>query len=178
MTKIEIDGLVLRPLQLSDLDTLTEIWGDPEVTRFLPSRGAAIPRDKVEKSLQSFIEHWQQREYGIWAIVESDSSEMIGYCGLRYLDELKEVELVYGLAKAYWGRNIMTKAAKAAVCWGFEVAKLERIVALVLPDNHASKRVIEKLSFNYEKQIEIFNLNALYYSLTNTAATKKSRIDS
>ena len=173
MTAIEIDRLILRSPQISDLDTLTEISNDPEVTRFLPSQGVAIARNKVEKSLQSFIEHWQQRGYGIWVIVEAASSETIGYCGLRYLDELQEVELLYGLARAYWGRNIMTKAATAAVSWGFEIAKLERIVAMVLPDNNASKRVIEKLDFGYEKQIEIFDLNVLYYSLTSNAVRKK-----
>ena len=167
---IEIDGLIMRSLQGSDLDALTVIWSDSEVTRFLPSRGAAIARDKVEKALESFVEHWQKREYGIWAIIEPDSSKMIGYCGLRYLDEIEEVELVYGLARAYWGRKITTKAARAAISFGFEVANIEKIVAMVLPDNFASKRVIEKLGFSYEKQIEIFNLNAMYYSLTNNAA--------
>jgi len=44
---------------------------------------------------------------------------------------------------------------------------------MVLPDNNASKRVIEKLDFGYEKQIEIFDLNVLYYSLTSNAVRKK-----
>ena len=40
---IKIGGIVMRSLQLSDLDPLTRIWSDPEVTRFLPSRGNPIP---------------------------------------------------------------------------------------------------------------------------------------
>ena len=143
------DGLIMRSLQLLDSDILTEIWSDPKVTQFLPSRGAAIPPDKVKKSLQSFVEHWEERGYGIWAIINKDSDKMIGYCGLRYLDKLEEVELLYGLAKAYWGRQIITKAASASISFGFEVAKLETIIAMVLPENHASKRVIEKLGFSY-----------------------------
>ena len=166
---IEIDELIMRSLQLSDLNTLTEIWSDPKVTQFLPSRGVAIPPDKVKKSLQSFVEHWEERGYGIWAIINKDSDKMIGYCGLRYLDELEEVELVYGLARAYWGRQIITKAASASILFGFEVVKLEKIVAMVLADNYASRRVIEKLGFSYEKQIDIFNLEAMYFSLANNA---------
>ncbi|MBV6626345.1 MAG: GNAT family N-acetyltransferase [Rivularia sp. (in: Bacteria)] len=92
----------MKPLELSDLDSLTTIWSDPQVTKFLPSRGVPIPREKVEKALASFIEHWQQREYGIWEILEDATSKMVGYCGLRYLEELNEVELLYGLAKTYW----------------------------------------------------------------------------
>lgn len=167
---LKIGNFTMRPIESSDLDALVEIWADPEVTRFLPSRGVAIPREKVEKALLTFVEHWQQ-DYGIWAIVENASSQMIGYCGLRYLDELSEVEVLYGLGKAYWGRGIATQATKAAVSYGFDIAKLHRIIAMVLPDNLASKRVIEKAGLQYEKQIYIFNLDALYYSIQQTMSS-------
>lgn len=158
----------MRPLQLSDLDALAAIWLDPEVTRFLPNQGIPIPKEKTEKSLQYFLQHWQQKGYGVWAIVEKNSLQMIGYCGLRYLDELDEVEVLYGLAKAYWGRGIATQSARAAISYGFTVANLDKIIALALPENQASKRVIEKAGLRYEKQLHIFNLNALYYSIVRS----------
>lgn len=162
-TVLQIDGFAMRPLQSSDLDALAAIWADPEVTRFLPSRGIPIPKENAEKSLKSFTEHWQRRGYGVWAIIENDSSQMVGYCGLRYLDEMNEVEVLYGLTKAYWGRGIATQAAKAAVSYGFEVANLDKLIAMALPDNLASRRVIEKAGLQYERQIHIFNLDVLYY---------------
>lgn len=163
-TVLKIDGFTMRPLQLADLDALSAIWADPEVTHFLPSRGVPIPRENTEKSLQSFIEHWQQRGYGIWAIVENGSSQMVGYCGLRYLNEMNEVEVLYGLAKPYWGRGIATQAAKATVAYGFNVANLDKLIAMALPNNLASRRVIEKAGLQYEKSIHMFNLDVLYYS--------------
>lgn len=157
----------MRPIQTSDLDALAVIWANPEVTRFLPSRGMPIKRENTQKALHSFVEHWQQRGYGIWAIVEDDSSQMVGYCGLRYLDELNEVETAYGLAQAYWGRGIATQALKASISYAFNVANLNKIIAIALPDNKASRRVIEKAGFNYEKQLHIFNLDGVYYSKFN-----------
>lgn len=167
---LQIDGFIMRSLQLSDLNALTAIWLDPDVTRFLPSRGAPIPRDKTEKSLKSFLEHWQARGYGIWAIVDENSSQMIGYCGLRYLDELNEVELLYGLAKAFWGKGIATQAAQAAISYGFNVANLNRIIAIAFPENQASQRVMEKAGLRYEKQVHVFNLDAVYYSIARPTA--------
>lgn len=164
---LHLDDFTMRSLQTSDLDALTAIWADSEVTRFLPSRGIPISRDNTAKSLKSFVKHWQQRGYGIWAIIENCSSQMVGYCGLRYLDELDEVEVLYGLASAYWGRGIATKAAKAAISYGFNVANLDKVIAMALPDNLASRRVIEKAGLEYEKQIHIFNLDVLYYSKKN-----------
>ena len=164
---IPINGLIMKPIQSSDLDSLATIWADPKVTRFLPSRGTPIPREKAEKSLTSFIDHWKNRSYGVWAIVDDVSAQMIGYCGLRYLDELNEVEVLYGLAKAYWSKGIATQAALAAIKYGFNVINLDRIIAMALPDNQASRRVIEKAGLKYEKQIHIFNLEVVYYSRSN-----------
>ncbi|WP_414623637.1 hypothetical protein [Calothrix sp. CCY 0018] len=45
---LQIDGLTMEPLEFFDLDPLAAIWADPEVTRFLPSRGVPIPRENVE----------------------------------------------------------------------------------------------------------------------------------
>lgn len=165
--QIRLNGFNMRPLQYDDLEALVAIWSDPEVTQFLPSRGAPILREAVEKSLTTFIEHWKERNYGIWGILEDVSSPIIGYCGLRYLDELKEIEVLYGLAKAHWGKGIATQATKAAIAYGFNVANLDRIIAMALPENQASIRVIEKAGLKYEKQIHIFNLDALYYSINS-----------
>ncbi|MBE9047047.1 GNAT family N-acetyltransferase [Pleurocapsales cyanobacterium LEGE 10410] len=162
-SKLQIGEFTMRSLQVSDLDALAEIWTDPQVTRFLPSRGMPISRQDTQKFLQAVIEHWQERQYGVWAITENPS-QMIGYCGLRYLNELNEVEVLYGLAKAYWGRGIATKAAKAAISYGLEIVNLEQVIAMALPDNIASINVIEKAGLRYQKQIYIFGLNVLYYS--------------
>ena len=56
--------------KITDLDILAVIWSDPEVTRFLPSRGIPISQEQTKKALASFLEHWQNRNYGIWAIIE------------------------------------------------------------------------------------------------------------
>ena len=165
---IQIDRYTMRPLDNSDLDALSAIWADAEVTRFLPSCGLPISRANVEKSVESFIHHWEMQKYGIWAIVENFSTQMVGYCGLRYLNELDETEVLYGLAKAYWGKGIASQALKASISYGFDMTNLDKIIAMVLPENKASIRVIEKADLHYEKQIHIFGLDVLYYSLSRS----------
>ncbi|BAZ43521.1 putative acetyltransferase [Chondrocystis sp. NIES-4102] len=168
-TILQIDGYTMRLFCISDLDTLAAIWADVEVTRFLPSHDMPIPKADVE-NLVSFIDHWKVQGYGIWAIERDTSSAIAGYCGLCYLNELDEVELLYGLAKSYWGRGITTQAAKASISYGFDVAALDKIIAMVLPENQASRRVIEKAGLDYEKTVHMFDLDVLYYSLSRNAA--------
>lgn len=161
---VDSDLFAMRSLQASDLDALAAIWSDPEVTQFLPSRGVPISREQTEQSLQSFLNHWQQRGYGVWAIVEKNASQMVGYCGLRYLNELNEVEVLYGLSKSYWGKGIATKAVEASVSYGFSTTEMNKFIIMTMPENLASRRVAEKVGFQYENQIHIFGLEVLYYS--------------
>jgi RimJ/RimL family protein N-acetyltransferase len=90
-------------------------------------------------------------------------------------DELGEVEVLYGLAKAYWGRGIATQATKASISYGFNVANPDRLIAMALSDNQASKRVIEKSGLHYEKQIHMFNLDGLYYSIVRSQHNNPAR---
>ena len=171
---LQLDGFRMRPIELSSLPRLAAIWSDPDVTRLLPSRGKPISRSKTEKSIRSFVQHWQSKGYGVWEVVENDTNLMIGYCGLRYLEEIDETEVLYGLDKAYWGRGITTRAAIAAVTYGFEQANLQRIVGLSFPENTASRRVMEKAGLAYEKRIRVFGLDAVCYAIERRADALKT----
>lgn len=162
---LTLDGFRMQPIQASSLERLTAIWSDPEVTRLLPSRGKPISKSKTEKSIDSFIKHWQSKGYGVWEIVENGSNFMVGYCGLRYLDEIDETEVLYGLDKAYWGKGITTQAAAAAITYGLECISLHKIVGLSFPENSASRRVMERVGLQYEKQIRVFGLDAVCYAI-------------
>ena len=155
----------MQPIQRSNLSVLADIWSDPEVTRFLPSQGKPVSRQNTEKAIASFVDHWQSNQYGVWEILDNASGLMIGYCGLRYLEEIDDTEVLYGLAKDYWGRGIATQAVRAAIAYGFEQAALSRIVALSFPENKASRRVMEKAGLRYEGRISVFGLDAVCYAV-------------
>jgi ribosomal-protein-alanine N-acetyltransferase len=172
---IKLAAVTLRPIQADDFDVLAGIWSDTEVTRFLPSQGVAIAPERTKETLAAFLEHWEKFGYGVWAIIENRSRRMIGYCGLRYLTDLDETEVLYGLAKEYWGKGIATAVAEAAVQFGFERAGLQRIIALAFPANHASRRVMEKVGLRYKKHVEVFGLRAVYYSVEARKYQKNAR---
>ena len=90
---------------------------------------------------------------------------MIGYCGLRFLAETEEVEILYGIDKPYWGRGLVTEAAKATLRFGFEEAKLPRIIALAHPSNVGTRRVMEKAGLRYERQAVYFDMECAVYAL-------------
>ena len=162
---VETAGLLLRPFTGEDLEDYTQlIFADAEVMRYLPKRDLA-PRERAERTLAVFAERWSEYCFGVWAVTDKVTGDFIGHCGLNFVLEAKEVEVLYALRKDRWGQGTATEAARASVRFGFEYAKLTHLSALAVPENIASRRVMEHLGFAYEKDAHYFGLDLVYYVL-------------
>jgi RimJ/RimL family protein N-acetyltransferase len=164
----ETARLRLRPFTWDDLDAHAQLYADPEVTGFLA--GGAVPADRVrERSrqvLENFIGHWARHGFGPWAVIDKEQGRLIGQCGLRLLPDGLEVELLYALERAVWGMGLAPEAAGAALRYGFLELNLSRIVAVTRPEHAASRRVMEKLGMTYERDMEVFGIQAVCYALS------------
>lgn len=165
---IETDRLILRPFDPGDLDGLAAILADPDVTRYLPG-GRPRTREQTKTTLHFIIGHWEQHGFGWWAVNPKTGRELIGWCGLKLLDSTGEVEVLYLFARRHWGLGYATEAGAASLRYGFEALKLDRIIALAVPENAASRRVMEKMGMQYEKTAEYYNLELACYSITRAA---------
>ena len=177
MTVLATPRLRLRPFTLADHAEHAQIYSDPEVMRYMP-RGPMTPPEAHQASqavLTHFIDHWTRYPFGVWAVTDNVTGTLLGQCGLRFLPEINEVEVLYLLARAYWGHGLASEAAQAALAYGFEQVGLERIIALTKPENTASRRVMEKLGMWYEKNLHIFHLEAVYYAITQDAWRQRPR---
>ena len=76
-----------------------------------------------------------------------------------------EVEVLYALRPDFWGNNLATEMARAVVQFVFGRLRLMELVAYTLPTNAASRRVMEKCGFEYEKEIVHAGLPHVLYRL-------------
>jgi ribosomal-protein-alanine N-acetyltransferase len=70
------------------------------------------------------------------------------------------------MAKEYWRRGIGVECAQAWLKFGFEKCGLERIVAVALPDNVGSWRIMEKCGMTFEKNVENYGMNLVLYAIS------------
>jgi RimJ/RimL family protein N-acetyltransferase len=164
--EIETERLGLRQATTNDLeDWAARIFADPDVIRFMPKRDMT-PYARAERALNNYNRLWEQHKIGGWVVKDKINNQLIGSCEIEYLDETDEYELGYCYAKTYWGKGIASEAARAVVRYGFETAGLERIIAVVVPENKASWRALEHIGFAYEKMANYYDLDVVFYMLT------------
>jgi RimJ/RimL family protein N-acetyltransferase len=165
------DRLVLRPFGAGDAEAHARLYADPEVTRWLgdgPWYGEAA-RARSALSLQRFAAHWEAHGWGVWAITDRRTDEVIGQCGLKYLQLGPEgappdVEVLYALEQRHWGRGFASEAAGRALSHGFETLALPRVVAVARPDNHGSRAVMEKIGLVHEGPAVVSGIPAVCYA--------------
>src|ERR1700682_1145408 len=78
---IETGRLVLRQVRPNELDARARLSADPEVMKYL---GDGKPKTRAEAWLMmaSYLGHWELRGYGLWAVEEKASGEVVGRIGL------------------------------------------------------------------------------------------------
>jgi RimJ/RimL family protein N-acetyltransferase len=138
---IETARLRLRPLTAHDLaEVHGVVLGDPAVTW----DGRARSVEESREALAAKLHHVEVHGFGMQAVTDREDGAFLGWAGLQHLEGGADVELGYYLGRPAWGRGLATELARALVAHGFDELGLERIVAVVRPDNAASRRVLAK----------------------------------
>ncbi|MGI6734392.1 MAG: GNAT family N-acetyltransferase [Anaerovoracaceae bacterium] len=145
---IETERLILRGFTLEDAADLYDYAKNPNVG----PHGGWKPHESIEES-RKIIKDLFLANYHIWAMVDKESGKVIGSIG--YEEDTKRpetgcMELGYAMAEKFWGRGLMTEAAKAVIRHGFESMGLPMLSIYHNPANFRSKRVIEKCGFHFE----------------------------
>ena len=152
----ETERLLIREYVEEDAEAFFKLNSDPEVLRYVPDKLVL----SIEQSRQLLIDHpiadYRKYGFGRGACILKSTGEQIGFAGLKYMEELGEVDVAYRLLPKYWGQGLATEAALASVRFGFAQLGLKRIIGLVMPENIASARVLEKTGLRYVETRELW----------------------
>jgi len=175
--RIETERLILRRWDVvADLDAYAALCGDPEVMKFIGD-GTTRNRDQCAEQLAAFERTWNERAFGLFAVDRVDTGELIGFTGLAIPDFLPEimpaVEIGWRLARAQWGQGFATEAARAALAFGFDRVRLDRVVSVHTVGNDASGNVMQKLGMHLDRETihPVHGIAVRVYAIDRPAAS-------
>ncbi len=161
---LETSRLILRPFESRDVEAAFSWFGDPIVMRFTPT-GPDTSIEQTNARLANYQEHQTTHGFSKWIILERRLGGAIGDSGLLKLEEHGWIDLGFRLAQRHWGKGLATEAASAWARAAFNDFHIDRLTALVHPENVASIRVLEKLRFRPERRDTIMGMKSIVYSL-------------
>lgn len=141
--------LQIRKYTLGDANAVYEVINDKHIYKMTQHIPYPYPKEQVEIWI-SFVLKNLAYGNGIECGIFKDT-RYIGNIGLVNLDfQNRSAELTYFIGTNDTGKGYATEAARALCLYGFETLNLERIQARCFNENHASKRVMQKIGFSYE----------------------------
>lgn len=161
---LETERLVLRMFRESDTDAYAEMVSDPEVMRFLGD-GQPVSRAEAWRNMAMVLGHWHLRGYGMWAVEEKASGEMVGRVGCWRPEGWLGLEVGWTLRRRFWGRGYATEAARASMNYAFTKLDQTRVISLIAPENVNSIRVAERLSERPEGEWDVFGMKVIVYAV-------------
>jgi RimJ/RimL family protein N-acetyltransferase len=164
-TRLGTARLIIRTFEDRDADAWIAMFSDPEVVRFL-----GPPTVPTMQTFQGAIEsrHAMERDigYAMWAVEDRMTGGFIGQCGLRPASSMdkdagSEIDLGYHFVTAGWNKGYATEAAVAVLAHGFEAVGLQSIMAVAVPENVGSWRVMEKAGMRYSRLVDLYGFRGL-----------------
>ena len=146
MTEIRTARLLLRPWRDSDLAPYAAMNADPEVRRWFSS---TLTRAESDAEAAKFQARIAAHGFGCWAVEVPGVEPFIGFVGLKHVTFTAAftpaIEAGWRLARPHWGKGYATEAARAALAHGFGSLGLNEILAFTVPDNAASREVMQRI---------------------------------
>lgn len=145
--------VLLREWRDEDLAPFAALNTDPEVMRHFPSTLTREESDALAHRLRLAL---VEQGWGMWAVEHGGA--FIGFVGLsRVKFEARFtpcLELAWRLARHAQGRGLATEAAIVARDFALRELASEPLVSFTVPQNRASRRVMEKLGLVYDGEFE------------------------
>ena len=162
--EIKTERLLLRPMNVSDLEIVHEYASDTENTKYLRFG----PNESVEETtafLSGIEKEWAKDAPDFFEFaIELDGKQIGAVC--VYLDEKHESgEFGWILNKKYWGNGYATESALALKDHVVKNFKVKKLIAHCDARNTASARVMEKIGLKLESDDGI----RVYFKRNETA---------
>lgn len=145
--------LHIRRFTLEDAEACSPLVSLPEVLRYTGEQPQTSVEEVAETLRSRPLRDYTVYGFGRMACIEDSSGRLVGFCGLKYLEDLGEVDIGYRFVPDCWGKGYATESALAVMGTAGEHG-ISRIIGLVEPGNGASARVLEKLGLVFERHVQ------------------------
>jgi RimJ/RimL family protein N-acetyltransferase len=142
----------LRQWTDADREPFAALNADPVVMEHFPS---TLTREQSDAMIDRIHGSIERNGWGFWAAddLTGDRPQLAGFVGIN-IPQAAElpfqpcVEVGWRLARPFWGKGLASEGARLSLQVGFELLKLDEIVAMTQLRNTRSRAVMLRLGMN------------------------------
>ena len=154
MKILETERLSLRQLRVDDAPFMLGLLNEPSFVQNIGDRGVRTLEGAREYILHGAVASYAQHGYGLYLVELKATAVPIGICGLVKRPYLADADVGFAFLPLYWAQGYALEAAAAVMDYARITLGIERVVAIVSPDNHASCRLLRKIGLEFEAMVD------------------------
>jgi ribosomal-protein-alanine N-acetyltransferase len=164
---LETERIFTRFLTTEDVLAWTNFFNDKEAVELSPSFGLNTNEEKAKYWIDKTIARYKENRFGLQALIDKKSNELIGQCGLmeQVVDESTEIEVGYHIFKKYWGQGYAPEASKLFIDYAFSNNLTESVISIIDIRNIKSQRVADKNDLKRVKQTKWSGIDVFIYRI-------------
>lgn len=154
---MESSRISLRPFQLTDADDILLWASDDRVTRTI--RWDTLTTK--QEALNFIKEVCIPQPWHVSICIDDRSIGFLWVIHPAWLEghhdkDIEAADIGYAIAFEYWGQGIATKALEMAISQVFnDFPRIVKLEAYVVLENKASRRVLEKVGFLFQRSLTL-----------------------
>jgi RimJ/RimL family protein N-acetyltransferase len=166
MTILNTERLFLRELTLDDAPFILTLLNEPSFLLYINDKNVRSLEDARQYMLNGPMASYKRNGFGLYLVELKESAVPIGLCGLLKRDELPDADIGFAFLPDFWNKGFAFESANAVMNDARERLGLNRVLAIVQPDNNASIKLLEKLGMRFERDKDDVKVFAIDYDPT------------
>lgn len=146
------DRLILRRLDMGDVNALFQLRTNAEVNRYL-IRPLPASIDEIYAYIEKIDSLLADNKSFYWVLCLKTDNKLIGtICLWNFEFEKDMADLGYELSPEFQGVGLMQEAAEKVIDYGFDVVGIKTLLGLTAPGNERSAALLKRNGFKKNEE--------------------------
>ena len=150
---LETERLGLREFVSDDAIFIVELLNTPGWLQFIGDRNVKTEEQAIRYLEEGPIKSYKQNGFGLWMVELNTDKTAIGMCGIIKRESLEHPDIGFAFLPQYFGKEYGLEVASATLAYGREKLGIEKILAITVPANEKSIRLLEKIGLSFKEYI-------------------------
>lgn len=149
MNILETERLILRRFTLADTDFIIELLNTEGWIKYIGDRNVRTSDEAIAYLENGPLKSYRNNGFGLALVELKMDRAPIGMCGLIKRDYLDDVDIGFAFLPVYTGQGYAAEIVKKTMEYAFGELQTAKLLAITLPGNQSSIKLLEKVGFKY-----------------------------
>ena len=161
----ETNRLIISKITLDDAAFFLELVNTPNFIKYIGDRNLKTVEDAKTYLKNGTLKSYEDFGFGFYKLLlKEENNKAIGTCGLVKREQLDNVDIGFAMLPEYEGKGFGYESCIAVLKLAKEQFKLNKVLAITLPTNNNSIKLLEKIGLSYEKRVKPFEDELLLFA--------------